>query len=226
MKIIAVIPAFNEENRIEAALLALAPHVTEMVVVDDGSNDRTVEMARKTPAHVLRHFVNRGQGAALQTGMDYAVHVLGADIVVHFDADGQMNPEEIQEMIAPILSGESDIVLGSRFLGSTVRMPFMRRVILKLGTWLTTVLSGIAVTDTHNGFRALSRKATEEIHISLDRMAHASEIIDLIMAKKLRYIEVPVTIRYTEESLRKGQGTLGAVTILKDFFKGRFFDGL
>lgn len=220
MNIVAVIPAYNEGERVAAAIADAKPYVTAIVVIDDCSRDKTGEAARTAGAHVLRHVINRGQGAALQTGTDYAVRVLGAEVVVHFDADGQMAGREIPMMIEPIATGTADVVLGSRFLGIEAQnLPKVRRVMLRLATWFTIGLSGIKVTDTHNGFRALSRRAAEDMRISLDRMAHASEILDLIKTKRLRYVERPVTIRYSEDTLKKGQSTLKAVMTAKDILR-------
>jgi len=224
MKIIAVIAAYNEESRIAGSILDAMPYVDAVVVVDDGGKDKTAEVAHSAGAHVLRHIVNRGQGAALETGTTYALQNLGADIIVHFDADGQMKGSEIPMMVEPILSGQADVVLGSRFLGKEAEnMPLVRKIMIKLGLLFTITLSGIKVTDTHNGFRALSRKAAEQIRITLDRMAHASEILDLIKAKRLRYVERPVTIFYSAETLAKGQSTLKAVATAKDILKKKMF---
>lgn len=222
MKIVAVIPAYNEEERIDAAVRDAARFVDAVVVVDDCSRDRTFGRAFAAGAHVLRHILNRGQGASLQTGSDYAIEKLAADIIVHFDADGQMRGEEIPMMTEPIKSGEADVVLGSRFLGARANMPFTRRVTLFGGLLFTRIVSGITTTDTHNGFRALSRDAAKKVRITLDRMAHASEILDLLQIHKLRYVERPVTIRYSDETLRKGQSSLGAFVIVKDFIEKRF----
>lgn len=220
MRIVAVIAAYNEAARIRATLDDARPYVDAMVVVDDCSYDETSARALEGGAHVIRHVINRGQGAALQTGMDYALRVLQADAIVHFDADGQMTGSEIPMMIALIAAGEADVVLGSRFLGiEALNMPPVRRFMVRLATVFTIVLSGIRVTDTHNGFRALSRKAASDIRISLDRMAHASEILDLIKAKRLRYVERPVTIRYSEATLKKGQSTIKAVMTAKDILQ-------
>ncbi len=224
MKIIAVIAAYNEESRIAGSILDALPYVDAVVVVDDGGRDKTAEAAHAAGAYVLRHIVNRGQGAALQTGTTYALQNLGADVIVHFDADGQMKGSEIPMMVEPIANGEVDVVLGSRFLGKKAEnMPTLRRIMIRLGVLFTISLSGIKVTDTHNGFRALSRKAAEQIHITLDRMAHASEILDLITAKRLRYVERPVTIFYSAETLAKGQSTLKAVATAKDILKKKMF---
>jgi glycosyltransferase involved in cell wall biosynthesis len=224
MKIVAIIAAKNEGARLRGSILDARPYVTDVVVVDDGSIDDTFGVAAEAGAHVLRHVVNRGQGASLQTGTTYALERLGADILVHFDADGQMMGSEIPLLIEPIMKGEAEIVLGSRFLGKEAKdMPKFRRAMLKVATFGTIFLSGIKVTDTHNGFRALSRKAAGEIKITLDRMAHASEILDLIKAKRLKYVERPVTITYSVESLAKGQSTLKAMSSITDMLKKKIF---
>jgi len=224
MKVVAVIPAYNEQGRIGAAVRDAAMFCSNVVVVDDYSADNGGEEAREAGAHVLRHIINRGQGASLQTGTDYAVAHLEADVVVHFDADGQMQGKDIPEMVKPIIEGEADIVLGSRFLGVKANIPITRWVVLKLGLLFTMAVSGIRVTDTHNGFRALSRHAATSMRITLDRMAHASEVLDLIKMRNLRHVERPVDIRYSEETLAKGQSSLGAITIVKDILKGKFVD--
>lgn len=218
--IVVVIPAYNESTRVAAAVLDAAKFSDTVVVIDDCSTDDTANVALRAGATVLRHVINRGQGAALQTGADFAVNVLHADVIVHFDADGQMRGDEIPAMVKPILSGEADVVLGSRFLGLPAKnMPVIRKALIRIGTLFTMVLSGIRVTDTHNGFRALSRKAALDIRISLDRMAHASEILDLVKAKRLKFVECPVTITYSPETLHKGQSTIKAMLTAKDILK-------
>ena len=223
MRVVVTIPAYNEESRVALAVRDALAYGHTVVVIDDCSRDRTAEVAKEAGAIVLRHIINRGQGAALQTGMEYAGRVLNADIVVHFDADGQMKGEEIATLLEPIMRGEADVVLGSRFLGKTaIAMPLWRRLALRLAVLFTMILSGIRVSDTHNGFRALSRKAVEDIRITLDRMAHASEILDLIKAKRLRFVERPVTITYTPDTLKKGQTTWRAIGTAKDILKKKF----
>lgn len=224
MNIVAVIPAYNEEGRIESSIRDAAQFVSSVVVVDDCSQDATCENAQEAGAKVLRHVINRGQGAALQTGTHYALNHMNADIIVHFDADGQMQGKDISAMVNPIECGAAEIVLGSRFLGKESNMPFIRRwLTLKPAILFTMLISGIKVSDTHNGFRALSRKAAEKINIKLDRMAHASEILDQIKAHNLVYAEVPVEIIYSQDTLLKGQSFMSGFVILKDFFKNKFF---
>jgi glycosyltransferase involved in cell wall biosynthesis len=211
-RIVAVVPAFNEASKIRRVvdeLLAVCPHV---VVVDDGSDDDTAERLLGSGAVVLRHRLNRGQGAALQTGITQAVR-LGADVVVTFDADGQHDPTDVDKLVAPVLRGECDVTLGSRFLGSSIDMPASRRWLLRLAIVFTQIVSRIRVSDVHNGLRAFSRGAAAELRITLDQMAHATEILELIKLHGWRYKEVPVTIRYTEYSLAKGQRLSDAVRI-------------
>ena len=220
---VAIIPAFNEEKRIGSSVRDAMPHVDHVVVVDDCSRDQTHVVAQAAGAWVLRHPLNRGQGAALQTGTEFALRKLNATHLVHFDADGQMQGAEIPQQLEPLLLGKADITLGSRFLGKSLNMPNSRKITLKLGLLFTRWVSGIKLTDTHNGFRALNQKAARSIVITLDRMAHASEILDQIVVLGLRYQEVPVTIRYTEETLAKGQSSLGAIRILRDFLGKKLF---
>lgn len=213
-------PAYHEAARIGRTLKALLPHYPNIVVIDDGSRDATKQVAHEAGAWVLRHEVNSGQGAALQTGLEFALRQ-GADYLVTFDADGQHDPADIAKLLAPLQHGEADVALGSRFLGQTVNMPFTRKLILKAGVLFTRIVSRIKVTDAHNGLRAFTRQAASRIQLLQDRMAHASEILDQIRQHRLRYVEVPVTIRYTAETLAKGQGSMQAVKIAGELLLGR-----
>ncbi len=159
-----VIAAYNEAGRIDQTLSSLHSTRHNIIVVDDGSSDPTRELAAKHPVWTLRHPINCGQGATLQTGIDFAVS-RGATAIVTFDADGQHDPADLPAMLQPIIEDACDVVLGSRFLGQTVDMPPLRRWILALATWFTRRTSGLRVTDTHNGFRVFSRKAATSIRI-------------------------------------------------------------
>ena len=210
--IFIVVPAYNEASdvgRVVGELKALCPNV---VVVDDGSADRTSEMALGAGATVLRHLMNRGQGAALQTGIEYSLKK-GADVIVTFDADGQHAASDVAALLHPIVDGFADVVLGSRFLGKAENIPLSRWVVLKCGLVFTRWTSGLKLTDTHNGLRAFSRRAAQHVRFINDRMAHASELMDLIRKNKLHYQEVPVHIRYTEQTRKKGQSGLNALGI-------------
>jgi polyprenyl-phospho-N-acetylgalactosaminyl synthase len=216
-----VIPAYNEERAIAEVVGHLTTLWPRVIVVDDGSADGTGEAARRSGATVLTHAVNRGQGAALQTGITYALR-RGAEIVVTFDSDGQHRTEDVATLVEPILAGKAEVVLGSRFLGTTEEMPALRRLLLRGAVIFTRLTSGANVTDTHNGLRAFSRVAAAQIEIRLDRMAHASEIIDEIAARGIRFVEVPVNLRYSEYSKMKGQSGLGAFRVLFDYLIGRW----
>lgn len=206
-----VIPAFNEESVI-GPIVVQVRRKFPVVVVDDASGDRTADIAEQSGAIVLRHVINRGQGAALKTGIDFAL-LRGADAVVTFDADGQHRVEDIDALLAPIASGTHDVALGSRFLKDGSNIPPLRRFILRLAVLFTRIFSHIKVTDTHNGLRAFTKGAALKIRIKQDRMAHASEILDEIVHYGLRYTEVPVTITYSHYSKAKGQGNLAMFRI-------------
>jgi len=218
--VFVVVPAYNEAPAIGAVLHELRAVYRHVVVVDDGSTDGTQDAARPFAAYVLRHPINCGQGAALQTGIDFAI-LRGAEYIVTFDADGQHRVEDIAVLLSPILSGEYDITLGSRFLGSIVGIPHLRRRMLRLGVLFTRLVNGVNLTDAHNGLRAFSRRAAQRINLRLDRMAHATELIDQVRQSGLPFKEVPVQIRYTPYSLRKGQSTRGAIRIALHYLLGR-----
>lgn len=216
-----VIAAYNEEKKIEAVISSvLKQGYVHVVVVDDGSVDVTSAIAKNAGAEVLCHSINRGQGAALKTGMDFALKN-GAEIIVTFDADGQHHAEEIPLLIRPIEEGVVDVSLGSRFLEKESNASLQRKFLLKAGAFLIWIFYGIHLTDSHNGFRALSAQAAKKLELRSDRMEHASEILEQIARQKIKYKEVPVTITYTDYSLQKGQRSTAAVTILWNMIKGK-----
>lgn len=215
-----VIPAYNEATIVGDIVRELLDLFENVVVVDDGSTDLSSEEALKAGAVVLRHAVNLGQGAALQTGI---VYVLGqqADLIATFDADGQHQVSDIDELVAALRSAKADVALGSRFLGRTVSLPWAREIILKLAVVFTRLTTGLKVTDAHNGIRVLTANAARKLRIRQNRMGHASEIIHEIARLRLNYIEVPVTIVYSEYSLAKGQKSGNLVNILSELFLSR-----
>jgi glycosyltransferase involved in cell wall biosynthesis len=221
-RVMIVIAAFNEAEAIGSVVTELLPHYAQVVVVDDGSSDETASVALSAGASVLTHFINRGQGAALQTGITYALS-RGADYVVTFDADGQHDVADIVHLLAPIREGRAHIVLGSRFLEAQRRekIPFGRRIVLFFAVVFTRLTARARLTDAHNGLRAFSRFAAERIDLQLDRMAHASEIVDQVVSSGLPYVEVPVRIRYTAYSIRKGQRSSAAFRVAFDYLMAR-----
>lgn len=217
-----VVPAYNEGHRLDVTLSGLiAAGYTNIVVVDDGSRDDTLDFASRHQVWVLKHPFNCGQGAALRTGIEFALS-RGGEYVVTFDADGQHRTADIARLLEPLCAGDADVVLGSRFLGETNGMPVSRRVLLCMAVWFTRLTSGVRVTDAHNGLRAFSRHALTKVRIEQPRMAHASEILNKLASNNLRYREVGVTIHYTDETLGKGQSSWDAVRIGGQLILGRF----
>lgn len=217
-----IVPVFNEAAVVGGVLRELREAGYTVVAVDDGSADNTHEVCRENADWALRHEINRGQGAALQTGMTFALQ-RGAKMLVTFDADGQHRVSDIPALTAPIREGEAEIVLGSRFLESSDQIPRRRRLLLRAAVVFTRIVNRLELTDAHNGLRAFSRRAAQRIDITLDRMAHASEILDLIAQTELPYTEVPVHVRYTAYSQQKGQSFVHAPRILLHYFLGRVF---
>ena len=210
-----VIAAYNEAEVLGRVVADLRQREYQIVVVDDGSGDATGEMAHNAGAAVVRHPVNLGQGAALQTGIYYAL-CQGADYIITFDADGQHRVQDIDALIAAIEKHGVDFALGSRFLGSAIDLPPARRMLLKAAIRFTRLTTGLRITDTHNGLRAMTRRGASRISLRQNRMAHASEFLDQIAHSGLPWVEVPVTIRYSGYSLAKGQRLGDSLAILVD----------
>jgi polyprenyl-phospho-N-acetylgalactosaminyl synthase len=210
-----IIPAYNEAAVIGRVVADLARLGHTIVVVDDGSTEETGRKASAAGAIVVTHPINLGQGAALQTGIQFALRQ-GADTIVTFDADGQHRTADIDSLIDALTTNNADFALGSRFLGGTVAMPISRRLLLMTATWFTRLTTGLNVSDTHNGLRAMTRRGASRIKLRQNRMAHASELLDEIARSGLRYVEVPVTIEYSRYSLAKGQRLVDSLRILMD----------
>jgi glycosyltransferase involved in cell wall biosynthesis len=215
-----VVPVFNEGARLGGTLGELCAAYAQVVVVDDGSEDNSQQVAAAYPVWRLAHVVNCGQGAALQTGIDFALS-RGAEIIVTFDGDGQHCVEDIPRLCRPIAEGTVEVALGSRFLGRAEGIPWARWLTLKAGVVFTRAYSGIRVTDTHNGLRAFSRGAACRLRIRQGRMAHASEILDQVRRLGLSYCEVPTTVRYTHQTLGKGQTSWNSLRIVGQLLLGR-----
>lgn len=220
MKNFCIIPALNEEERIVNVINQVKKYIDNIVIVDDGSSDRTYEVSRKEGVVVLRHAINRGQGASLQTGNKYALEH-GADIIVHFDADNQFKASEIEDIIKPIKENNYDVVFGSRFLEKKSNIPkFKKNIILPLARVINKVFFNIKLTDPQSGFRAMNSKVARKIVIENDRMAHCSEILHKVFKNKFRVKEVPITVSYHEF----GQKLSGGIKIIKDLIMSKIIN--
>jgi glycosyltransferase involved in cell wall biosynthesis len=215
-----VIPAFNEASSIASVVREVRAAGYNVVVVDDASGDETLAAAQQAGAWVIRHPVNLGQGAALQTGIDFALSK-AADFVVTYDADGQHLVGDIAVLMKALRENNADIAFGSRFLGQAVDMQGSRRLLLHVARWVGRLMTGIALKDTQNGLRAMTASAAVKIHIHQNRFAHAFEIIAQVREQRLRYVEVATTVIYTTYSHSKGQTTWSSFTILFDLIIGK-----
>jgi polyprenyl-phospho-N-acetylgalactosaminyl synthase len=222
--IFIIIPAYNESRAIRSTVAPLIAYGYSVVVVDDHSIDQTRAVLQKLPVYYLRHPINLGQGAALQTGMDFALQQ-GAKFIIHFDADGQHQAEDISMLLEPLQRGQADVVIGSRFLRWEDRqeVPTLRQLFLRVAVLVNWMITGVWLTDAHNGFRALTRPAAQKICLRENRFAHASEILVQIRHAKLRYVERPTKIVYTNYSKAKGQSLWNAFNIVVDLLLSRFF---
>lgn len=211
-----VIPVYNEAAVIRAVLNAALPAFPNIVCVDDGSRDGSAEQVSGTGARLVRHPVNLGQGAAVQTGVEYARRQPRAAYFVTFDADGQHQVADVARMVARLRAEPLDIIVGTRFLGDTAGVPAVKRLVLRTAVLLSPRTRRLGLTDSHNGLRAFNRTVAMQLDITSNGMGHAPEIIEMIDVKGWRVAEEPVTILYTDYSKAKGQSLLNGVNIVFD----------
>jgi polyprenyl-phospho-N-acetylgalactosaminyl synthase len=217
-----VVPAFNEAGVIGDVITDLRSVFANVVCVDDGSADGTGDVAVRTGAHLVRHPVNLGQGAAIQTGVEYARSQPGARVFATFDADGQHRVEDVVTMIDRLDSGDVDIVIGTRFGPGVSRPPLLKRLVLQTAVWLSPRGRRLGLTDTNNGLRVFNKTVADGLDITMNGMSHATEFVMLIAENHWRVAEQPVEVLYTEYSSAKGQPLLNGVNIVVDgFLRGR-----
>jgi polyprenyl-phospho-N-acetylgalactosaminyl synthase len=214
-----VVPAFNEEQTIQEVVLGLRRFCPNVIVVNDCSTDATAVLATAAGAGLVSHPINLGQGAALQTGITFALQK-GASHLVTFDADLQHRPDDIPTLLDALANSGADFALGSRFIGSATDIDTSRRLLLKAAVLFTRFTTGLKITDTHNGLRAMTRRGASTLQIRQNRMAHASEILQQIAKSGLPYVEVPVIVRYTNYSKAKGQTLSNSLSIMLELVTG------
>jgi len=216
-----VIPVYNEGPVIRGVVKGVLNHFSNVVCVNDGSKDNSASEVSETNAILVNHPINLGQGAALQTGLEYALQDPEAEYFVTYDADGQHQLSDVLKMLKLIKEEDIDIVLGSRFLGRAENISLLKKIILKAAVKFSNKTSGLKLTDAHNGLRVFNRHVAENLHIQNPDFSHASEIIETIAQKKFKYKEVPVTITYTEYSKTKGQSIFNAINMGLDILFDR-----
>jgi glycosyltransferase involved in cell wall biosynthesis len=223
--IFIIIPAFNEHTVIKKVVAELLQYPYTLVIVDDGSaSDLRSELSGHPAIHIIRHKVNLGQGAAIQTGIDFCLQY-GATYLVTFDADGQHSAADIPAMLSALQTGDTDITLASRFLHKKMHnAPVVKQWILKSGRLVNYFFTGLYLSDAHNGLRAMTREAAGKIRLMENRMAHATEFLLAIRRNKLRYKEVPALVMYTSYSKSKGQSVFNSIRIFFDLVLHKLFE--
>lgn len=219
-----IVPCFNEGTVIEEVLASARETFPNIVAVDDGSADDSAAAIHRAGAHLVRHPVNLGQGAAIQTGVEYARAQPGARYFVTFDADGQHQVKDVQAMVERLRSEPIDIIVGTRFgrpRGEDDQVPLIKRLVLRTVVLLSPRTRRLGLTDAHNGLRVFNRRVAEELNLRMNGMSHASEFVELMDSHGWRVAEQPVDILYTEYSMSKGQSLLNGINILSDGFVGR-----
>jgi len=218
-----VVPAFNEASVIGDVVADIRSVFDHVVLVDDGSKDNTADIALHAGAHVVPHPVNLGQGAAIQTGVEYARSQPGAQVFATFDADGQHRLKDVVRMIDRLSTDDVDLVVGTRFAEPTVsKPPLLKRIILRVAALVSPSSRQLGLTDAHNGLRVFNKKVADRLNITMSGMSHASEFITLAVENGWRVAEEPVEILYTEYSKSKGQPLLNGVNIVFDgLLRGR-----
>ena len=212
-----IIPCYNEGPVIQQVIEHARETFPNIVAVNDGSRDNSADAIRAAGAHLVNHPVNLGQGAAIQTGVEYARAQPGAKYFVTFDADGQHQVKDVQRMVQRLRTEPLDIVVGTRFAGQdSSQVPWIKRVVLRTVVMLSPRTRRLGLSDAHNGLRAFNRTVAEQLNLRMNGMSHASEFVEVMDSRGWRTAEQPVDILYTEYSMSKGQSLFNGVNILAD----------
>lgn len=223
-RVAIIVPVYNEDPSVVDAVIETLQKLPFIIVIVDDGSAIPVSVRPDEKTHIIRHFINLGQGAALQTGFEFS-KIINADYIVTFDADGQHQVSDIEKLLLPLQSNEADVCLGSRFIGpqnNTISKG--RTITIKTARLFNFIFTGKILSDAHNGLRAFNRTALETISLTENRMAHATEIILKINKNRLRYKEIPVSVLYTNYSLKKGQSALNGLRIILDLFLNKLFE--
>lgn len=212
-KIVALLPSYNEEVAIGSIILRTKKYVDDIIVIDDGSYDKTSEIAKLAGVNLIRHKTNLGKGAALKTGFEASKNY---DIIITIDSDAQHNPDEIPKLIQPILNDEADIVNGSRYInGTDENTPSYRRVGQKVLDTATNVSTGLNLTDSQSGFRAFSKKTLNVFNFDDDGFGVESEMLSDAAEQGFRITEVEIGVRYDVDGSTKNPVSHGVKVLVK-----------
>lgn len=221
VKVCVIVPCYNEEQVVRKVLQDIKAHFKEIICVDDGSSDNSASEIIISGATLIEHPINLGAGAAIQTGIDYALQDPAVEIFITIDADGQHNINDAVAMVKHLQRHNLDIVFGSRFIGNVESIHPIKKVFLKIAALFSTTTTGVKLTDPHIGLRVFNRKFAENLKLSLPDFTHASEVIHRIKEGNYKYAEVPVTVTYSDYSKAKGQPMMNAINITVDLLINR-----
>jgi len=221
-----IVPTYNEASVVREVVAGIREFFPHVVGVDDGSSDGSAGELAAAGARVVRHPINMGAGAAIQTGVDFALRDPGAELFVMMDADGQHAVSDAVEMVEAMRTLEVDVLLGSRFLGKQAsEMPASRRALLRTARVFERMTTGIPLTDAHQGLRVFRRSFAEVLDLHVADMAWASEFLARVSEHGARVAEHPVTVQYTAYSRAKGQRSINSVNIGVDVLLNRLLRG-
>ncbi len=214
-----IVPAFNEQNVIKDIINNLLKDFSNVIVINDGSNDKTLETINDLDIKILNHEINLGVGAAVQTGFDYVSNIPDAKAVITFDADGQHLVDDAVAMAKEILICDEGIIFGTRFPKHSKNIPMVKRIVLKLIAKITDLVTGVSLSDAHNGLKAYKVSIIKELELQFSSYSYESELITQVAKKKIDYKEMSTDIKYTSYSIKKGQKLLNGLLIIEDLLK-------
>ena len=217
--IYVIVPAFNEQNVIKDIINNLLKNFSNVIVINDGSNDKTLETINDLDIKILNHEINLGVGAAVQTGFDYVSNIPGAKAVITFDADGQHLVDDAVAMAKEIMICDEGIIFGTRFPKHSKNIPKVKRIVLKLIAKITDLVTGVTLSDAHNGLKAYKVSTIKELELQFSSYSYESELITQVAKKKIDYKEMSTDIKYTSYSIKKGQKLLNGLLIIEDLLK-------
>jgi glycosyltransferase involved in cell wall biosynthesis len=214
-----LIPVYNEESKISEVILELKQYFKNIVVVNDGSSDSSLDVLNQLDVVVINHLLNLGQGAAISTGINFFKNLKNVNAVITFDADGQHSVEDAVAFAREITICKEDIIFGSRFLKHKMNIPPLKRFVLSTVTFITNKITKMNLTDSHNGLKAYKIDLIKDMQIDIDGFAFESEIISIISKNNIAYKEMPTNTIYTEYSKNKGQKLRNGLIIIEDIYK-------